>query len=86
MDKGCHQEVELEVKRIREKEGVDERLKTENPVKRMRRENEIKMNVEGEVEVDDFYNSTYRNTVYMSNCVEGKKLIFILICDSIIQI
>lgn len=34
----------------------------------------------------NFYNSTYRNTVYMSNCVEGKELIFTIICDSIIQI
>lgn len=34
----------------------------------------------------DFYNSTYRIAVYMSNCVEGRKLILTIICDIVIQI
>lgn len=50
VDEECHQEVELAVKRIMEKEGVDERLKAENSMEWVRRVNGIKANVEGEVE------------------------------------
>ena len=50
VDEECHQEVELAVKRIMEKEGVDERLKAENPMEWVRRVDGIKANVEREVE------------------------------------
>lgn len=57
MDKGfkptyeeCHREVEQAVRGIMEKEGVDERLKAENPLEWVRRVNGIKMCVEAEVE------------------------------------
>ena len=42
--------VELAVKRIMEKESVDERLKAENPMEWVRRVNGIRMRVEEEVE------------------------------------
>ena len=45
-----HREVELALKRIMEKESVDERLKAENPMEWVRRVNGIKANVEREVE------------------------------------
>ena len=38
------------MKRIMEKDGVDERMKAENPMEWVRRVNGIKANVEGEVE------------------------------------
>ena len=50
VDEECHREVELALKRIMEKESVDERLKAENPMEWVRRVNGIKANVEGEVE------------------------------------
>ena len=43
-------EVEQAVRRIMEKEGVDERLKAENPLEWVRRVNGIKVCVEAEVE------------------------------------
>ena len=43
-------EVDVAVKRIMEKESVDERLKAENPMEWVRRVNGIKISVEGEVE------------------------------------
>lgn len=69
---------------MEKEEGVDKRLKAENPVECVRRVNGIKANVEEKMERWlQFYNSTYRNTVYMSNCVEGMILIFTIICDII---
>ena len=50
VDEECLREVELALKRSMEKEGVDERLKAENPMDWVRRVNGIKANVEGEVE------------------------------------
>ena len=50
VDEECHREVEQAVRRIMEKEGVDERLKAENPLEWVRRVNGIKMCVEAEVE------------------------------------
>ena len=50
VDEECHREVEQAVRRIMEKESVDERLKAENPMEWVRRVNGIKANVEGEVE------------------------------------
>lgn len=50
VDEECHREVELAVKRIMEKEGVDERLKAENPMEWVRRVNGIKASVEEAVE------------------------------------
>ena len=50
VDEECHREVELALKRIMEKESVDERLKAENPMEWVRRVNGIKANMEGEVE------------------------------------
>ena len=50
VDEECHRGVELAVKRIMEKESVDERLKAENPMEWVRRVNGIRMRVEEEVE------------------------------------
>lgn len=50
VDEECHREVEQAVRRIMEKEGVDERLKAENPLEWVRRVNGIKMYVEAEAE------------------------------------
>lgn len=50
VDEECHRKVDLALKRIMEKEGVDERLKAENPMEWVRRVNGIRMSVEGEVE------------------------------------
>lgn len=50
MDEECHREVEQAVRQIMGKEGVDERLKAENPLEWVRRVNGIKMCVEAEVE------------------------------------
>ena len=50
VDEECHREVELAVKRIMGKEGVDERLKAENPMEWVRRVNGIKASVEEAVE------------------------------------
>ena len=50
VDEECHREVELALKRIMEKESVDERMKAENPMEWVGRVNGIKGNVEGEVE------------------------------------
>lgn len=50
VDEECHREVEQAVRRIMEKEGVDEQLKAENPLEWVRRVNGIKMCVEAEVE------------------------------------
>jgi len=52
VDKECHREVELAVKRIMEKEGVTEQLKKENPMEWVRRVNGIKVRV-GEQIVND---------------------------------
>lgn len=49
VDEECHREVEQAVRQIMEKEGVDERLKAENPLEWVRRVNGIKMCVETEV-------------------------------------
>lgn len=49
VDEECHREVEQAVRRIMEKESVDERLKAENPLEWVRRVNGIKMCVETEV-------------------------------------
>ena len=49
VDEECHREVEQAVGQIMEKEGVDERLKAENPLEWVRRVNGIKMCVETEV-------------------------------------
>lgn len=46
VDEECHREVELAVKRIMEKEGVNEPLKKENPIEWVRRVNGIKARVE----------------------------------------
>lgn len=46
VDKECHREVRLAVKRIMEKEGVNEQLKKENPIEWVRRVNGIKVRVE----------------------------------------
>ena len=50
VDEECHREVDLALKRIMEKDGVDERMKAEDPMEWVRRVNGIKANVEGEVE------------------------------------
>lgn len=50
VDEECHRGVEQAVKRIMEKEGVDERLKAKNSMEWVRRVNGIRMSVEGEVE------------------------------------
>lgn len=49
VDEECHREVKLAVKRIMEKEGVDEQLKAADPMEWVRRVNGIKMCVEKEV-------------------------------------
>lgn len=49
VDEECHREVELAVKRIMEKEGVTEQLKSENPMEWVRRVNGIKVRVEEEI-------------------------------------
>lgn len=49
VDEECHQEVELVIKRIMEKEGVMEQLKKENPMEWIGRVNGIKARVEEEV-------------------------------------
>ena len=50
VDEECHREVDLALKRIMEKESVDERMKAEDSMEWVRRVNGIKANVEGEVE------------------------------------
>ena len=50
VDEECRREVEQTVRRIMEKEGVDERLKAEKPLEWVKRVNGIKMCVEAEVE------------------------------------
>ena len=50
VDEECHRKVDLALKRIMEKDGVDERMKAEDPMEWVRRVNGIKANVEGEVE------------------------------------
>lgn len=49
VDEECHREAELAVKRIMEKEGVTEQLKSENPMEWVRRVNGIKVRVEEEI-------------------------------------
>lgn len=49
VDEECHREVELAVKRIMEKEGVNEPLKKENPLKWVSRVNGIKARVEEKI-------------------------------------
>lgn len=46
VDEECHTEVELAVKRIMDKEGVTEQLKSENPLEWVQRVNGIKARVE----------------------------------------
>ncbi len=46
VDEECHREVELAVKRIMDKEGVTEQLKSENPLEWVQRVNGIKARVE----------------------------------------
>ncbi len=49
VDEECHREVELAVKRIMEKEGVNESLKKENPLEWVRRMNGIKAGMEEQI-------------------------------------
>ena len=49
-DEGSYRWLEQAVRRMMEKEGVDEQLKAENPLEWVRRVNRIKMCVEAEVE------------------------------------
>lgn len=49
VDEECHKEVELALKRIMKKEGVNEPLKKENPIEWVRRVNGIKARVEEEI-------------------------------------
>lgn len=49
IDEACHKEVELAVERIKKKEGVTERLKTENPLEWVGRVNGIRTGVEEEI-------------------------------------
>lgn len=49
VDEECHRELELAVKRTMKKEGVTERLKSENPMEWVRRVNGIKERVEEQI-------------------------------------
>ncbi len=49
VDEECHREVRLAVKRIMEKEGVNESLKKENPLEWVRRMNGIKAGMEEQI-------------------------------------
>lgn len=49
IDEACHKEVELAVERIKEKEGVTEWLKAENPLEWVGRANGIRVGVEEEI-------------------------------------